>query len=62
MHFVHVKDQIQLANIFETSVQNLNKNLENKNQGEKGLLTCIRSKIPSSDSDESTQKMKYKVA
>ena len=32
MHFVHVKDQIQLTNIFETSVQNFHENLQLKNR------------------------------
>ena len=33
MHLVHVKDQIQLANIFEASVQYFNENLKNVKQG-----------------------------
>lgn len=57
--FVNVKYQVQLANIFKTPIQGFNKYLKLSFLRINSIkLTCIRSSIPSSDSDESTQKMK----
>lgn len=71
-YLIHMENQIQFANIFKTLVQRLDKHLsggrildsrpKNRCRTLFALRTWIRSKIPNSLSDESTQKTKYNVA
>ena len=66
MNFIHVKNKVKFTYILKTSVQRFNQNLKKITLqfyiDEDLKNTCIRSRIPNSDSDESTQNIKYRVA